>query len=155
MFNIPELLEIVAEWDRLVRHVLPDSAPWYAQLKPDTGEIDTSKLSPNDFRDGNLRINLKVWLDKVGLPYHSPHKFRHGHAVYGIQQAKDMADLKALSQNMMHDSLETTDKTYAFLDATDVKDRITQLGKPREHEDTNVIKELKVVRELLDTLLAR
>jgi hypothetical protein len=64
----------------------------------------------------------------MNLPSHSPHKFRHGHAVYGMQHAKDIGDLKALSQNLMHDSLQVTDKVYGILSMLDVKERITQLG---------------------------
>jgi hypothetical protein len=37
-----------------------------------------------------------------GLAYHYPHKFRLGHAVYALKLAKDIAALKAVSQNLMH-----------------------------------------------------
>jgi len=56
-----------------------------------------------------------------GLPYHSPHKFRHGHAVYVLSMAKDVAALKAVSQNLMHENLTITDGVYGVLSDTDVK----------------------------------
>jgi hypothetical protein len=79
----------------------------------------------------------------VNLPYHSPHKFRHGHAVYGIKHAKDIGDLKALSQNLMHDSLQVTDKIYGILSFLDVKERITRLGTEKaESRAQELLREL-------------
>lgn len=45
----------------------------------------------------------------IGLPYHSPHAFRHGHAVYALKLAENISQLKAISQNLMHANLSTTD----------------------------------------------
>jgi len=50
----------------------------------------------------------------------SPHKIRHGHGVYGIKRAKTIAELKALSQNMMHETVATTDGIYGQLADDDV-----------------------------------
>jgi len=71
---------------------------------------------------------LRDWLSRVGLLYHSPHKFRHGNAVYGVQHSKDIADLKAVSQNLMHSSLTVTDGIYGILSTADVGKRIAGLG---------------------------
>ena len=64
----------------------------------------------------------------MGLSYHSAHKFRHGHAVYGIQHAKDVGDLKAVSMNLMHSNLSITDGVYGVLSTADVGKRIAGLG---------------------------
>jgi site-specific recombinase XerD len=72
---------------------------------------------------------LREWLKKVGLPYHSPHKFRHGFAVYTIKLANDMADLKAISMNLMHSNISITDGIYGGFSTNDVEKRITTLGK--------------------------
>jgi site-specific recombinase XerC len=48
-----------------------------------------------------MRKDLIEWLKKTGLKYHSPHKFRHGHAVYALNKAKDVPAIKAVSQNLM------------------------------------------------------
>ncbi len=50
-----------------------------------------------------------------GLPYHSPHKFRHGQAVYALNMAKNTAALKAVSWNLMHSNLSITDVVYGML----------------------------------------
>jgi integrase len=128
LFNIPELIPVLKDWDDMVRPILSCNAPWFAHLSPVTGEIDRYRDEKTVNRGAGFRKDLQKWLSKVNLPYHSPHKFRHGHAVYGIKHAKDIGDLKALSQNLMHDSLQVTDKTYGILSFLDVKERITRLG---------------------------
>ena len=75
-------------------------------------------------------MDLKEWMLKVGLPYHSPHKFRHGFAVYALKKAQDMGDFKAISQNMMHSNLSVTDGIYGIFSEQEVKNRITGLNNP-------------------------
>jgi len=57
----------------------------------------------------------------IGLSYHSPHKFRHGHAVYALKKAKDVQTLKAVSQNLMHSKLAITDGVYGILSEVDIR----------------------------------
>ena len=63
------------------------------------------------------------------MPYHSPHKFRHGHAVHSLKSAKDIAALKAASQNLVHENLSITDGLYGILSDLDIREQITMLGK--------------------------
>ncbi len=67
----------------------------------------------------------------AGVPYQSPHKFRHGHAVYALQQARDMADYKAISMNLMHSDIRVTDSIYAPLANNEVGNRIAGLAKAK------------------------
>jgi hypothetical protein len=73
--------------------------------------------------------DVKGWLNRIGLPYHSPHKFRHGNAVYSIKIAKTVVDLKAINQNLMHSNWSITDGIYGILSREDRKNYITNLGK--------------------------
>jgi len=66
---------------------------------------------------------MRKLFDRADLPYKSPHKFRHGHAVYALQRAKTMADYKAVSMNLMHDDIRVIDGIYAPLAADEVKQR--------------------------------
>ena len=68
-------------------------------------------------------------LPLINPPYHSPHKFRHGHAVYALKNAKDVSALKAVSQNLMHENLTITDGVYGILSENDVRKEIAELGK--------------------------
>jgi len=93
--------------------------------------------------------------ERVGLTYHSPHKFRHGHAVYALRLAKDVATLKAVSQNLMHENLAVTDGVYGVLSDTDVKRQISELGKGQTRSESREVGELvSLTRELLNKLEA-
>jgi hypothetical protein len=74
-----------------------------------------------------LTKRIRNLLTVAGLPSKSPHKFRHGHAVYALQHAKTMADYKAVSMNLMHDDIRVTDSIYAPLTTNEVQQRIAGL----------------------------
>lgn len=132
LLDITDLLEVVKEWDTEVRSVLPGNSFWFAHASPETGEFDLNISKAGKHRDQRARKDLRGWLDIVGLPYRSPHTFRHGHAVYAIKRAETIADLKAISQNLMHDNLKTTDGIYGILSNDDVRNKIAKLGKETE-----------------------
>lgn len=102
-------------------------------------------LSIGEHRVTLARRNIRDWLKQAGLPYRSPHKFRHGHIHYGLAHAKDIADFKAVSMNAMHSSMEITDQFYSVLNDDEVSSRIGKLGKDRagESEDEEAIRLLK------------
>jgi integrase len=129
LLDIPELYPAVEAWDGEVRSRLPGSAMWFAPLSPDTGELDPSRKVVGEHRVAVARKNLRDFLKSHGLPYHAPHAFRHGHIHYGYERAKTMADLKALSMNVMHKGIRTTDEVYSRLSDSDVHSRVVQLGK--------------------------
>lgn len=131
LLNVPELLEVVQEWDSFLRGHLPPTGLWFAALEPSTGDLDLT-VNAKDvgrYRHVKVRRDLRTWLTRVGLPYHSPHKFRHGHATYSLERANSIADLKAVSQNLMHSNLKTTDELYAILGDDQVRERILRLGR--------------------------
>jgi site-specific recombinase XerD len=74
--------------------------------------------------------------EKADVPYEPPHKLRHCHAVYALKQAQDVADLKAVSQNLMHASLITRASIYSVLTENDVGDRVSSLGKNGSQSNT-------------------
>ncbi len=127
LLPVEELLEVVRDWDTEVRETCGDDGLWFAQVS-DEGRIIAGATEAGEYRGAIARRDLKVWLSRVGLPYHSPHKFRHGHAVYGLKLAKDIAALKAVSQNLMHSNLSITDGVYGMLSGGSVKEQISLLG---------------------------
>lgn len=129
LLNIPDLLDVVGAWDARVRDQLPPEGFWFAPLSPKTGEIDPCCLEIGKHRHNLARRNLATWLKRIGLTYHSPHEFRHGHIHYGIKNAKDMADFKAVSMNVMHSNMQITDAIYIRLAEREIKGRIDSLGK--------------------------
>jgi integrase len=106
---------------------LSAKARWYVQVDQHWWLQSLSKGKSGVNRSLALNKRLRLLFSRVGLPYRSAHKFRHGHAVYGLLRAKSMADYKALSENMMHADIRTTDDTYAMLSSEEVRKRIAGL----------------------------
>jgi len=129
LLSIPDLLDVARKWDDMVRSQLHGCAPWYAVL--DQGGTQLHDDKPSVKRSGQLVDGLRRLCDRAGISYRSPHKLRHGFAVYGLKAARDMADLEAVSKNLMHKNLKVTLDIYAVLNQADVKDRIVKLGNPR------------------------
>lgn len=128
LFPIPRLLQAVKEWDDYVRSVaVSDRVAWYTKISPDGFKLVTDDMvtdRPPSGRRSAMYEGLRELCAMVGIEWKSPHKVRHGHGVYGVKHAKTMAEYKAHSQNMMHDTLETTDRTYAGLVNDEVGDII-------------------------------
>ena len=75
-----------------------------------------------------VRKGMRQLCQLAGVEYKRPHALRHGHAVWALSNAGSVADLKAVSQNLMHKSLSVTDGIYAILPDTEVQARIAALG---------------------------
>jgi integrase len=130
LLDIPDLSLVVARWDARIRSLLPVTAPWYTPVTSRWGEQKLSADGPGQNRNTALGKRLRLLFAKAGLPYRSPHKFRHGHAVFALQHAKTMADYKAVSMNLMHNDIRVTDGIYAPLARAEVKERIADLTGP-------------------------
>jgi integrase len=129
LLDIPELLKIVQDWDNKVRSILPPEGFWFAPFSPDTGEIDITALEIGEHRQTLAGKNFRSWMVKIGLPYHSFHKFRHGHIQYGLAHSTSHADYKAVSLNVMHSSIQITDQFYSNIPDSEIQARISALSK--------------------------
>jgi integrase len=131
LLDILDLLEAVRDWDKIVRGKLTPASTWFAALSAANGgeSVVSNEPAATASRDVILRQEVSHLFDLAGLPYMSPHKFRHGHATYGLKQARDIGDLKAISQNLMHANIGITDGIYAILSTDDMQERIASLGK--------------------------
>lgn len=127
LLDIPELLSVVETWDAFIRSQLPLTAMWYTPTVTRWGEQTLSAGAPGKNRNLALAKRLHHLFEVAGVPYQSPHKFRHGHAVYALQHAKTMADYKAVSMNLMHEDIRVTDGIYAPLAGNEVQQRIAGL----------------------------
>jgi integrase len=108
LISIPELWSVIRAWDAKVRKELPKEAAWYAPINHwNTGFIHSVRSSEG--RRNLLAHGFEMLCEIAGVTYHSPHKFRHGHAVFALKQVKSLADLKAISQNLMHSNVGITD----------------------------------------------
>lgn len=124
LLNIPDLLDVVSAWDARVRGELGPDGLWFAQMNGLGMAFDLERPAGEN---RSFARRLKRLCGRAGLAYLSPHKLRHGHAVWALQHAAGVGDLKAISQNLMHSSIATTDRIYGELAAQDVRDRIAGL----------------------------
>lgn len=126
LLNIPELRLVVSEWDNFIRGSLSEDALWYTYLDP-WGYL-TNKTQRAEYSRVDFRRYLIGLCEKAQVAYKSPHKFRHGHAVYALKLAKTIPQVKAISQNLMHSNMGITDGIYGRLVNDDVKDFIQGLS---------------------------
>ena len=154
LLDIPDLLEFIAEWDAFIRTVLPPTGLWYPVLSGSFGALEIVNKEPGSHRSEALRKNMRRLFDLSGQPRMSPHKFRHGHAVYGLKGALDVSDLKAVSMNLMHSSIGITDSIYAVLSNQDVGERIAGLWKssdvPAKNKDA-IAESLRLIAAQLES----
>jgi integrase len=155
----PELenLRLIAKaWHRKVLEAVGDLGMYYAILVP-RGGFDPVQV-PGKRRDGNVRDYLEIICERAGVNYLPPHVLRHSHIVYTVQRCESMADLKAVSQNVMHESLQTTDAIYSELTDTGVAEKIKNLGRGSEKMNLDNLPSMsreEVVEALADALFQR
>lgn len=130
LLDIPELLDIIHAWDRRVRACCQPSALWYATLTNDGMQL-TQTTRAIVGRASVIGDDLRIICQKAGVEYKSPHKLRHGHIVYARNLAHDMEQVKAISQNVMHSTVLTTDQVYGSLTDNQVQSVISSLGQTR------------------------
>ncbi|MBI2331334.1 MAG: hypothetical protein HYU84_04080, partial [Chloroflexi bacterium] len=140
LLDIPVLLKVVQDWDNEVR---PFGGLWFASFSSVTGEI-TSSRHAGIHRHNLARRDFKRWLTSVDLPYHSPHACRYGHIHYGLKRSKNIADFKAVSMNVMHSSIQITDRVYSVLGDSEVMERISSfVDHPEQLGDNELLSMFK------------
>jgi integrase len=150
LLNIPDLLDIIRSWDNVVRSGSSPTVMWYSRLKynPAADKVTVDKATVASVRrSGLVADSLKRLCESEGINYRSPHKLRHGHAVYALKQARTIAELKAVSQNLMHSDLRITDKIYGVLTENDVQGLITGLTRDNSTNQHSVVEMLELLLE--------
>jgi len=142
LLPIPELLSVAQSWDQVIRPKLSSTAPWYAPISAHWGGQSLGESEPGKNRHQALDKRLRRLFNQGGLPYKSAHKFRHGHAVYGLQHAQTMADYKAVSMNLMHEDIKITDEIYAPIMSNEVQLRISRLADSKPDQVENSLESL-------------
>ena len=151
-----ELLALVKAWDAKVRAALPPEGFWFAPITPFTSEFDLTVKSVGVHRSTAFHKDLRDWLSTNEIEYHSPHAFRRGHANFLFERAKDMNDLEAVRENLMHESLMTTER-YARQRRSQRKNRIMQMSKSQEVQpqaglSTDLISRLEKMASLFEKI---
>ena len=128
IIELQEIFDIVKAWDAKVRTVLSPEGFWFAPIAPQTGDFDLEVTEVGEHRATRFRKDLNEWLSKHSLEYHTPHDFRRGHANFLFDKAKDVNDMEAVRDNLMHESLTTTER-YARQRRDQRKNRILKMSK--------------------------
>ena len=87
-----------------------------APIQQNWGEQRLSNITPGENRSTARNRRLKILDQAAGLAHKSPHKYRHGYAIYGLQHCQTMAQYHALSRNLMHANIAITDERYVHLE---------------------------------------
>ncbi len=87
---------------------------------------------------GSIRKILKDRCTDAGTPYFEPHSFRHAHVNLALKTCRTPEELKALSQNIGHEQVTTTLRSYGTLDDDRVEQIISGLDfSQKETKDIN------------------
>jgi site-specific recombinase XerD len=132
--NIPELLQVVREWDQYVRAKCPDEHTWYAPVHQQWGEQKLLTLEPGQNRGTALNQRLSHLTKIANLPHKSAHKYRHGYAIYGLEHCQTMAQYHALSRNLMHANIAITDGIYVHLEEIERGKLLGQISSNPVHQ---------------------
>lgn len=142
-------LEVVKKWDQRVRSSFGrPEALWYAPLLRDgirLKETDRAIVGRASMFGDDLRMICQL----AGVEYKSPHKLRHGHIVYARSLARDMDDVKAISQNVMHSSIVITDQVYGNLKTSQVQGGILNLGTSSDLDKAELLRLIKILEAKL------
>lgn len=130
LLPVKDLFLIIESWHKKVKRELGDESLWYPVLTTDGMEWGASEtLGSSESRRMSYSRGLTRLCNQAGVEYLSPHKIRNGHGVYGVKSVKTIEEFKAFSQNMMHESMEITDRLYGRLAGDDVRETIFSLGE--------------------------
>lgn len=132
------------EWDTRVRHMAPTSL-WYAPIARDGIRlVETSRAIFG--RASAIGEDIRCICDRAGIEYKSPHKLRHGHIVYARGLARNMEEVKAISQNVMHANAIITDQVYSALTSNQVQNVILNLGASPELDKEELLRLIELLK---------
>jgi site-specific recombinase XerD len=115
LINNPELIGVIREWYEYVSKTVGEEAMFFTPIIQQFNQCKLINKRPGNNRRTALNKryrNLIEFANKnhgFNIPYLSSHKARYGHAVHLFQRAKTPAEYRIISQNLMHESLATTD----------------------------------------------
>jgi integrase len=129
LLRINDLLEVVRAWDAKMRAAGQTEEDLWFPVLTHLGEFSHEPVSNFANRRQDISKGVMALCKQTGVPYMSLHKFRHGHIYFMMKRVKDMRQLKALSQNVMHSSVAITDGIYGRLVSDDIQDTYEEFGE--------------------------
>jgi integrase len=148
-----KLLEYVLDWVAYLAKTkcFEPGHPLFPRTKVEQAEgglsFVASEVEPVFWSGGNsIREILKRRSEQAGLEYYNPHAFRHAAVHVASQYCVTPEQFKAVSQNLGHEHVATTLKTYGMLDdhrVGDVLSTIDFTSKPGQDSSSIPASELE------------
>ncbi len=133
--DLEDLREIVRAWHRKIAPIVGEKGMWFTIFDAGTGNPAANQV-PGLSRSGDLGDRLKLLCARAGIEYASPHRIRHGHVVHAMSYCRSMDELKAVSQNVMHNSITTTESIYGDLPSDSIAATLMVMSQ-RESDPEN------------------
>lgn len=146
-----KLKAIFLDWYEYLKTVLlfGNDAPLFPKTKMALDENDCFKvagLSREFWANATpVRDIFKAAFQAAGLPYYSPHTFRHMLMQVAYQRKLTPAQLKAWSQNLGHESLLTSLTSYGNL-PLEMQGQLIAESAPQSPEDDEIAEALEIVK---------
>jgi integrase len=138
---------IMTDWLPVGRDVENFLIDWFNERKNDGAQdcdplfpkspsvitgTEISKDQPWQSTD-SLRKFLKRACEGANVPHFKPHAIRSTVARFGEEISQSLEELKAFSQNLSHDSIVTTQRSYSYLD-DERKSELMRSARERQYE---------------------
>lgn len=136
-----EVREIVVDWIRHLREDKNwgDDDPLFPATKVEVGatrRFEVSGLDRVNWRTATpIRKVFQRAFEAAGLPYFNPHSFRSTLARLGEQRCKTPEQFKSWSQNLGHEQVLTTLRSYGAVDRRRQAEIMRELAAPAEDQD--------------------
>lgn len=138
-----ELLAYVLEW---VKHLREEKV--FGVKDPLFPSTKVEQLSKNEYiftakgvepifwrSTSTMRKIFEERAKMAGLDYYSPHKYRHSATRIATDSCRNAEQIKAVSQNLGHEHVETTLMTYGRLHTDRTRQVVSELNFKKNKED--------------------
>ena len=123
--NQPIIFDVVKRWHEKILAVMPPTGMWFAPINPQTYQLDPDAIVGKN-RTPGFRKDLIEFLEIAGVPYKSPHRFRHGVIRTLRDQAETTRHLEVICALTMQ-TMSTMLK-YGRLNPSQARDEIDALA---------------------------
>jgi integrase len=130
-----DLTKTIRDWHALLKEKgFGNSDPLFpkaAMEKEGLSYTNSTDICKEPITSSRLRKIIKERFKEANLPYFNPHSFRHAAVGNAIANADNAEEIKAISQNMGHESVIHIFNTYGKLPEKTLQNCIKNIGKKR------------------------
>lgn len=150
-----EIEEIVADWVGYLRKDRGWTGDYPLFPATEVSQGSDLQFAPVGLRRDHwrtaepIRRIFREACDRAGLPYFNPHSFRKTLATLGQRTCRTPEELKAYSQNLGHEDVLTTLRSYGKVDAHRQREIMRQLGEPvdRQTGDSEIMETFERLKD--------